>query len=219
MSTRRYPDPPASSWNSERIYQELLRRILAREITHDSVLLETALGTEFGVSRTPVREAMSRLVESRLLERATRGFRLARWSASQMLDLYQARIALESEAAALAAERHLPLDFARLEHLLELAGKATDSDTMLAINGAWHEAVRQACHNDTIQDLLTTVSLRLRVAEGNDTQAHDPVENDADHQAVLDAMRSRDAAAAREAMRAHLTRVRDLRTKAIARES
>ena len=206
-------------WTSERIHDELLRRILDREITHESVLLETELGAELGVSRTPIREAVSRLVEARLLERGTRGLRLVRSSPAEMLDLYQARIALEVEAAGLAAERHLPLDLARLEHLLELAGQTQDAAEALAVNAAWHRTLRSTCHNNALQELLERVSVRLRVAEGNDISAHDPAVNVEDHQAIIEAIRARDAERARTAMRHHLTRVRDLRTRAIARES
>lgn len=204
-------------WTSERIHDELVRRILDREIGHGDVLLETALSAEFGVSRTPVREAIQRILDAHLLERGSRGFRLTRWSPNEMLDLYQARIALESEAAALAAERHLPLDLARLEHLAETAAASGDDAEVLRINGQWHRELRNACHNSAIQELLTTVSLQLRVAEGNDLHATDPPRNDDDHREIIEALRTRNPDVARESMRSHLTRVRNLRTQQIAR--
>lgn len=205
-------------WTSERIYDELLRRMLAEELTHETVLLETALSEEFRVSRTPVREAIARLVQLQLLERAQRGFRVSHWSPTQVLDLYQARIALESEAAGLAAERHRPLDLARLEHLAETAAQTSDHDQVRSINAAWHQTLRASCYNEALWDVLEIVGLRLRIGERSATSPHDPAENSQDHQAIIAALRARDTDAARAAMRTHLTRVRDLRTMAIARE-
>ncbi len=204
-------------WTAESIHDHLLEQMLDRRIGIDDVLVETTLSAQFSVSRTPVREALGRIVDAGLLRRTPRGYRLPRWSQAEVLDLYQARIALESEAAGLAAERHHPLDLARLEHWIEQAAATSDTSAVLKSNGQWHATIRSACHNAALTTLLDRVSLQLRVAEANDTAAQDAELNDREHRAIIAALRSRDSDLARELMRAHLTRVRNLRTQQFAR--
>ena len=91
-----------------RAYEELRRRILANEMPAGTQYLEQALADELGMSRTPVREALIRLSDERLVEVKPRhGARVLPVSASDMAEIYELLTSLEAIAARRVAERGL----------------------------------------------------------------------------------------------------------------
>ncbi|RKN12517.1 GntR family transcriptional regulator [Streptomyces radicis] len=181
-----------------------------------SVLLETVLGERYGVSRTPVREALGRLAQDGFIERSARGFLVRRRSPEEILSIYEARISLESTAAALAAERRTSFDLSRLEHLAASRRDVADPALRTRLNEDWHRALRDASRNDIIVgflDRLDSLLAMYRPARRGRDGADPTVD---EHGAILDAVRGGDATRAREAMTVHLTRMRDLRIEGLA---
>lgn len=91
----------------EVVFWHVLDLMFDERILPGDILFETTLAQELGLSRTPVREALARLVAEGLLENpvGTRGYRVPDLSVEDMQQVFQAREILESSAAALAAER------------------------------------------------------------------------------------------------------------------
>lgn len=91
----------------EVVFWHVLDLMFDERILPGDILFETTLAQELGLSRTPVREALARLVAEGLLENpvGTRGYRVPELSVEDMQQVFQAREILESSAAALAAER------------------------------------------------------------------------------------------------------------------
>jgi len=202
-------------------YERIRADILAGRFDVGAALLETVLAGEYGVSRTPVREALARLEQDGLLRRVVRGYQVRSGTAEDVLEIYEARIALESAAAFMAAQRRSELDLARLRHLHGMDA-ARDS------HSEWHVALWRAAHNSTVETLLTGLTTRLRIydrgseppepaAESEPSAAAELEESQAEHDKVLAAIVARDAPAARDGLAAHLERSRDLRLAAFAR--
>jgi DNA-binding GntR family transcriptional regulator len=190
-------------------YARLRQHLVEGRFPPGTLLLETALSVEYGVSRTPMREALGRLAQDGLIERSTRGFQVRTRSPQEVVDVYDARIALESTCASLAAIRRTDFDLVRLTHALP--GRGDLRTTTAGQRGsAWHEALRAAAHNQTIVDLLTRLDTLLEIYRTKKKQAPDD-QAVADHEAILVAVRDRDPVAAEEAMREHLRRMRDRR--------
>ena len=80
-------------------YEILQQAILRGELAPGQPLVETTLAARYNVSRTPIREALTRLEQDRLVERTDRGLVVRRRSPEQILDIYETRIALEATAA------------------------------------------------------------------------------------------------------------------------
>ncbi|MCD0449482.1 GntR family transcriptional regulator [Actinocorallia sp. API 0066] len=198
------------------IYERLRADVLAGGFPAGTPLMETVLAARYGVSRTPVREALARLAQDGLLKRAPRGYEIASGTPSDVLEIYEARIALEGQAAASAAERRTDLDLVRLRHLHD---EAADPATAREANSRWHRALWQAAHNATIEALLTRLTAQLRIY---DRTPHETPEDLAltreEHTALLTAIADRDPAAARAASDSHLGRSRDLRLNTFARD-
>ena len=98
------PHPPASL--ADQVYRRLSRMILTRRLAAGEALVEGRLAEEMAVSRTPMREALSRLAGAGLLERQGTGtYAVQRISAAEFFQSLAVRQLLEPEAAALAAGR------------------------------------------------------------------------------------------------------------------
>ena len=198
--------------NADRAYAEVKRRILDNEMPAGYQILEQELAELLEMSRTPVREAMIRLAEEGMVEiRPRHGLRVLPLSATDMEEIYQVLIALESTAAQLVAERGLSE-----EQLSELRAAVEDMDRTLATDDlrAWaaaderfHMLLVEFCGNARLRTLVGTfwdqahrvrmATLRLRPK---------PVDSNKDHAAVVDAITRGDAEAAREIHRQHRIR-------------
>jgi GntR family transcriptional regulator, transcriptional repressor for pyruvate dehydrogenase complex len=197
-------------------------RILSGELTPGSRLpSEPRLVEELGVSRTVVREAVSRLQAEGLVEtQHGRGsFVLAvpeptplgatDGSPSEVLEL---RLGLESEAAALAAVRAGATDRAAIGAALDAL---TDADLrdLVEADFRFHRAVAVAGGNRLIVDVLDSLGPRmgllLRAGSGQSRTDPEHVSRvDAEHRAIAEAVLARDPETARAAMRVHLATTR-----------
>jgi DNA-binding GntR family transcriptional regulator len=133
----------------DQVHEELLQRIVAGELPPGSRLRQEALAEELGVSRTPLREALARLVSEGLVElEPNRGATVARRDFGDMEQAWRARLVVEPGAARLAAERRDP---AMLERMREIVRRQRDvADDLTAsfeLNRDFHLALVNAAHN------------------------------------------------------------------------
>ncbi|MGW0876140.1 GntR family transcriptional regulator [Streptomyces sp. NPDC002740] len=200
------------------MYRQVRQDLIDGTIDPGSLLLETALGSRYGVSRTPVREALNRLEQDGLLERVPRGYRVPAITAEDILELYEARIALESAAAAAAALRRTDLDLARITHHHDSLSAASETEEAADANAGFHQALWLAGHNSIVSGLLDRLIIQMRLFDRAPTVA--PANRDLTHEEharIIAAIREHDADKARAEVVAHLGRNRDVRLAALAR--
>ncbi|MGW1902504.1 GntR family transcriptional regulator [Streptomyces hirsutus] len=199
-------------------YARIRRSILDGQSPPGTVLIPTGLSTQFNVSRTPVREALIRLEQEGLVTQATRGYVVRTRTPQEILEICEARIALESTAAQAAATRRTELDLARLVHVHKCAVASADPAELQDLNEQWHRALREAGHNATIIELMDRLDAQLKVYDsGTTTQPENLALIVEEHERILDAVRRGDAAAAGQYVIEHQSRTRDLRIAALAR--
>jgi DNA-binding GntR family transcriptional regulator len=133
----------------DQVHEELLQRIVGGELPPGSRLRQEALAEELGVSRTPLREALARLVSEGLVDlEPNRGATVARKDFGDMEQAWRARLVLEPGAARLAAERR---DAALIGRMREIVGRQRDvADDLTAsfeLNRDFHLALVAAAHN------------------------------------------------------------------------
>jgi DNA-binding GntR family transcriptional regulator len=138
-------------------------RIIKRELKPGDRLPERLLAEEFGVSRTPVREAIRQLVETRLVtDNAGRGAVVARLSISELLDAFLVVAELEGLAARQAAKRM------RHEQIVEAfdanahckkASDVKDIKTFNTMNMVFHNLIIEGSHNAMLQGQLNTARI------------------------------------------------------------
>lgn len=168
-------------------------------------LTETDLAARFGVSRTPVRQAIARLeAEGLLTHEARRGLTVTRPDHQQVVELYVMREVLEGAAARLAAQHASETEIAAMAEIVQAEPAAFgDARALAEINQRLHGLLYLAAHNRyllrSLEQLAATMSLlpTLLTRGGRAEQAH------AEHRAILDAVGARDGDAAEDAARAH----------------
>ncbi|MGW2259723.1 GntR family transcriptional regulator [Streptomyces sp. NPDC001780] len=204
-------------------YARIRQGILEGRTGPGTVLIPSALSAQYNVSRTPVREALIRLEQDGLVEQATRGYVVRTRTPEEILQICEARIALEATMAQAAAVRRTELDLARLVHVHEATAATTDPVELRTLNSEWHVVLRDAGHNPTISELMERLDAQLKAYDSYTAPATDLPDNlsqiVAEHAGILDAVSRRDAAAARDRMVAHQSRTRDLRLGAFARSA
>ncbi|MFJ2214036.1 GntR family transcriptional regulator [Streptomyces sp. NPDC101062] len=175
------PDGAAAPPHRERVYARLREDLLAGRIGPRERLAEVRLADRFGVSRTPVREAMARLLADGLIERADGGFFPTVPSLTQLRDLYELRATLELRGMARAAEdgsvRHDPgvLD-AELRRWYALrADPPPPGPRFVVLDEEFHTALSRASGNPALTEALVTASQRIRRVRMYDFLSEDRV--------------------------------------------
>jgi DNA-binding GntR family transcriptional regulator len=193
--------------------------LLAGRFSPEEPLSESALTTAYGVSRTPVREALNRLEQEGLITRAVRGYRIRSGAPDDVIEIYDVRIVLEQAAAEAASTRRTDLQLAQLVQLHRQACEEEDVTVARHLNSQWHEVLWSASHNSTLRETLANLVARLRVYD-RDAHHHDDLAVVADeHRAILDAIEVGDGATARKAITGHLQRTKQQRLDAFAQSS
>lgn len=189
---------------TEAVYREIKRRILENEYSPGHHALELGLANEFGVSRTPLREALVRLENEGLVEIIPRhGMRVLPMSAEDMLEIYQIMTSLETLAVGIIAERGLrEADLKALEAATDDMAKALDTDDL----DAWAEA------DDRFHQIMLDLTKNRRLVNtvnGFWDQTHraqrltlrlreKPLRSTTNHRRLIEALRKGDADLARQ---------------------
>ena len=172
-------------------------------------LVEAQLAEWCGVSRTPVREALTRLQHDGLVERNERGLVVRERSPEEILDIYEIRVVLEGMAARLAAERHTRMDGIRITKALERWNASTDGTNpadLVAMNQEFHRATWLASRSQTLIDLLERLTLHLGRYPATTLTAPGRLKTArSEHQEIADAVLAGAANAAAKAATDHFT--------------
>jgi DNA-binding GntR family transcriptional regulator len=199
---------------SERVYRELKRRIISGELPPSARLVELNFASEFGVSRTPVREALKRLeAENLALVDPTRGLVVHEPGPSEIEDIYLLREVLDGLASRLAAQRISDEEIARLQMIVDTMREAIGGEhqgTVVNANMAFHDVIYRAAGNQMLSRVARDLRDFVRRFSGEALASADRADEIlAEHVAMLDAFRRRDPDAAEKSSNAHMRRARD----------
>lgn len=196
---------------SDRAYRVLRDEILDGSLPAGTVLLEVEQSDRLGVSRTPLRSAVARLVADGLVAgRSGRGFSVTELSVTTITDLYELREALEERAASLAARRPDRAAFRLLRERFVDAPALPEAGehgihAYYALIAEFDTAIDAAVGNAFLVSALDAVRTHLarirRLARGNPARLRAAA---AEHLLILDAIIDGDAALAAHATHVHL---------------
>ena len=170
-------------------------------------LVESDLADRFGVSRTPIREALQRLETQSLLERDGRSLIVASLNHNQMAELYVVRRELEGLAARLAA-KHATIEEIRILRDMVTADDQLVNDTsaLARANRRFHQQIHLASHNrylvqqlDLVHRTMALMATSSLAAVGRGRVAQE------EHGAIVRAIEARDEDAAETALRDHIS--------------
>jgi DNA-binding GntR family transcriptional regulator len=184
------------------------------DLTPGERLTEARLAEQFGVSRTPVREAIERLLCDGLLSLVpSRGVVVTELSREQVLHLYALREVLEGAAAAFAAQHASKGESAGIRNLLAVMGSQTHTPQALAnLNRDFHRAIYSASHNEYLVQAANRLADFLVLLPGTTYSASRRAEQaHIEHSAVVRAIERHDSARAEQAARKHIREAQAIR--------
>lgn len=195
---------------TDRIAAELRERILRGELSGGFPLRQSLIASEFGVSRIPVREALSRLeAEGLVVREHNRGCAVASLSIDDLLESIEIRKALEMAALRHAIPKLKARDVAHAEEILARYARATRPDDWTELNLDFHLALYRPAGMPRllrmIEDLIRGADRYLRIYISSVAGRDVPM---MEHRAILDAARGGDARRALRLLESHIERTR-----------
>ena len=206
---------------AEQVYRTLRDMILAGELVPGQKLIQEALSERLGVSRTPLLAAFSKLEKEMLVELVPRrGAFVKRLSLAELLQLYEVRVRLEP-LGALEAARHIDKKGRQvLDELLASYREAVKAGEPQAVRMAdyrFHMAIMGLSGNPILERILSSFAI---VSKSNQRGLMKPAAKSLEeHEALRDAIASKDAELSERLMREHLTEARDNAARIAAAES
>ncbi len=188
-------------------YRELMRRLQAGSIAPGDYLREQTVAEEFGVSRTPVREALRKLeTEGLLVSEPRLGMRVRTLDYTEVIELYEVRLVHERAVARIAAAKSTDIELSELKDIqLALEKSKNNAAKMAALNHRFHFALLQMAKNRFLTRAVEGMQ-RSMLLLGPSTLADDKRANMAikEHRAIIRALEKRDSDKAEAIMATHL---------------
>jgi DNA-binding GntR family transcriptional regulator len=201
---------PTTSLTPKALYvevAELLRqRIFSRELAPGSWIDELKLAEEYGISRTPLREALKVLAAEGLVTmKVRRGAYVTEVSERDLTDVYHLLALLESDAAAVVARQATDEQLRELQALHdELEAASNDRDRYFAINECFHMRLLEIANNRWRDQMVADLRKVMKLNRHNSLLKSGRIEDSLrEHRVLLTALLARDPQATAQAMQAH----------------
>ena len=186
---------------------ELIRqRIYSRELEPGSWIDEMKMAEAFGISRTPLREALKVLAAEGLVTmKVRRGAYVTEVSEKDLRDVYHLLSLLESDAAATVAEQATAAQLEQLQLLhQELEAAVADADQFFRVTEAFHMQLLALCDNRFLSQVVADLRKVMKLNRHQSLFKRGRIEDSLqEHAAIVQALTQRNPAAARQAMHTH----------------
>jgi DNA-binding GntR family transcriptional regulator len=193
-----------------KVYEMVKDRILSGELAPGARLKDDELARTFGVSNTPVREAMGELEKDGLIETISyRGRFVKKMSIEETREVYDVRMALEGLAARLAVKRITESQLEEMQEAVEefeIAFEADDITAGLEADLAFHDLIVQASGNSTLVQIVSDLANRIQVLRQVDGGKMRRKQSLEDHEAILQAVKERDGEKAESQICRHIAK-------------
>ena len=184
-------------------------RIFAHELPPGGWIDEQALALEYGISRTPLREALKVLAsEGLVVLKPRRGCYVTQLSEQDIDEVFPVMALLEGQVAAEAARRITSADFTRLAAIhddLEKHAAANNADRFFEVNQRFHAALQEIAGNRYLAHLIDDARKVIKLTRRDSLRLEGRLKQSlAEHRDILEAVRQKDAALAGRCMHEHL---------------
>ena len=209
-STLAPPKPRAGRLGERALYEQVAERLRARILAHSlapgSWIDEQALCAEYGISRTPLREALKVLAAEGLVTmKLRRGAYVTEVSERDLAEVYHLLSLLESDAAGVVAQRATDAELKELKALhAELEAALGDREKFFAVNERFHMRLLDIAGNKWRNQMVADLRKVMKLNRHNSLLKSGRIEESLkEHAAVMRALAKRDAAAATAKMQEH----------------
>jgi len=192
----------------EEVAEQLRQRIFRRELEPGSWIDELRIAEEFGISRTPLREALKVLAAEGLVTmKLRRGAYVTEVSDKDLRDVYHLLSLLESDAAGVVAARATEEQLHELQALHhDLAAAVDDRDRFFALNERFHMRLLELADNRWRNQMVADLRKVMKLNRQNSLLKSGRIEESlAEHRAVMKALAARDAEATMQRMQEHFS--------------
>ncbi len=192
---------------SERAYEAIRRMIVRLELAPGAVLREESLQLQLGTGRTPIREALQRLVRDQFVTvLPRRGMYVSNIDVSELSTLYETRAILEPYATRLACARGRPDQWSAMAAALARADRPESTPAeLIEIDRECHEIVWSAANNRFLTDTLDMLYAQSdRLWDMYLAEVDDMADAVAEHAEILEALIEGDADRAASLVEAHV---------------
>jgi len=192
----------------EEVAEQLRQRIFRRELAPGSWIDEVKISQEFGISRTPLREALKVLAAEGLVTmKMRRGAYVTEVSESDLADVYHLLSLLESDAAGVVAQKATDSQIEELQILhKELESAANNRDKFFEINERFHMRILEIAGNRWRDQMVADLRKVMKLNRHNSLLKSGRVkESMLEHRAIMDALKRRDAKSAVKRMQEHFS--------------
>ncbi|NMG64623.1 FCD domain-containing protein [Azoarcus indigens] len=196
------------------LYQEVAERLRQRIFSHElppgTWVDEQALAEQYGISRTPLREALKVLASEGLVTlKPRRGCYVTEISERDLDEVFTIMALLEGECARSSAARASAAELEELQDIhrdLERAAEAEDIDRFFEANQAFHHRVQSLADNRWLLQVIEDLRKVIKLSRHHSLFSEGRLEQSlAEHRGILDALLARDAEAAEARMREHIS--------------
>ena len=190
----------------EEVAELLRQRIFRRELEPGSWIDEVKLAQEYGISRTPLREALKVLAAEGLVTmKVRRGAYVTEVSEQDLAEVYHLLALLESDAAGVVATRATDAELQELQALHDQLERATRKrDTFFQVNERFHMRLLEIAGNRWRNQMVADLRKVMKLNRHNSLLKSGRIEESlAEHRAVMQALRARDADGAVRRMQEH----------------
>jgi DNA-binding GntR family transcriptional regulator len=190
----------------EEVAELLRQRIFARELAPGSWIDEMRLAEEYGISRTPLREALKVLATEGLVTmKMRRGAYVTEVNDKDQRDVYHLLSLLESDAAGVVAAQASDAELAELNDIhQELAAAVGNTDKFFAINERFHMRLLEIANNRWRDQMVADLRKVMKLNRHNSLLKSGRIEESLrEHQALLEALLKRDVSESVSRMKAH----------------
>ena len=190
----------------EQVAEQLRQRIFQRELEPGSWIDELKIAEQMGISRTPLREAIKVLAAEGLVTmKVRRGAYVTEMSDKDLRDVYHLLALLESDAAAVVAERATVQQLQALQTLHEeLERSVHDRDQFFAVNERFHMQLLALADNRWRDQLVADLRKVMKLNRPNSLLKQGRIaESLQEHRTIMQALHARQPETARQALQAH----------------
>jgi len=195
----------------DHITQRIRDAILDATYKPGERLVETAIAGQLGVSRAPVREALSALEREGIVVNAPRkGYSVIEFADKDIDEIYSLRLLLEVGALRRAMSRFTEEDIAEMQSVIDRLGKAThqksDPGTIVSLDLSFHEFICRVADHERLYSVWDSIRLQTQILIGVTSRTHYeyPDQPKKLHQIILDAIRDKDLKCAESSVTDHI---------------
>ncbi|POT56905.1 hypothetical protein C3432_16130 [Citrobacter amalonaticus] len=188
---------------SEKTYQQLKAKIIANELK--GAISENELCLELNVSRTPLREALFRLMTEGWIEPSKNKTKTIKpITFSEIRDIFQIRKDIEIMVLNLSWDNQVPQCYQAIKNKIEAGFEQQNTSLLLEADNELHEQLLSDCHNAIVTKTLSFIYDRLRMLRSDKMKSDSIIDSSEEHLKICDGIIARDIEQTREAIAQHV---------------